>query len=442
MINKASELLEIFIQKEKDKLSEFDMPHMPTLGSAYEEITKQGIDNQFAIPKCLDLKVVSGFISVGEEMLPQQIDCMLVHGEGKQYGITDQYIYPIDQILCIFEVKKTLGKSDFLDAYHHLSGIRKKFAEHFENKLVTGGYEPKITIAQKHFSQLTKKAAPSKYLDLHYLPRNEGMLFYTLVQESLAPLSIIHGYGGYKTEQGLRTVFADFLEEKMAEGGGGFGVPTIPSLVTSNQFCLIKGNGMPFIGINSDNNWVVMLSSRSNPVKIILEFIWSKISAYFDAKMPWGPDLDVENLSPLLVAIPLIDGDKAGWYYKIIEFKEKVLGSRTEQNIWSPHKVSSAVVTAIGLMAIKGGCVGTNGDTMKYVCEKHGVSCDELKDQLLSTLVFMEDGDKIRPINHTTYLLTENDDTGWVASEKERFDEWCSLKNITPGYIAILLLED
>ena len=37
------------------------MPHMPTLGSAYEEITKQGIDKEFAIPKSLNLRSRQGF---------------------------------------------------------------------------------------------------------------------------------------------------------------------------------------------------------------------------------------------------------------------------------------------------------------------------------------------------------------------------------------------
>ena len=79
MISKASELLELFIQEETKKLAGIKMPHMPTLGSAYEEVTKQGIDKDFAIPKHLDLSVVSGFVSIASEMLPEQIDCMLVH---------------------------------------------------------------------------------------------------------------------------------------------------------------------------------------------------------------------------------------------------------------------------------------------------------------------------------------------------------------------------
>ncbi|SAF33582.1 DUF6602 domain-containing protein [Enterobacter kobei] len=132
MFDKASELLEQFIAIESREVSKMDMPHMPTLGSAYEEITKQGIDQEFIIPKGLNLKVVSGFISIGDKLLKQQIDGMLVHGEGKQYGRTSEYIYSIDQVLCIFEVKKTLNKSDYIDAFDHLRIIRNEYSEYFE----------------------------------------------------------------------------------------------------------------------------------------------------------------------------------------------------------------------------------------------------------------------------------------------------------------------
>lgn len=106
MISKASELLEAFIAEEVGKLAGIKMPHMPTLGEAYEQITKHGVDSEFVIPKGLDLKVVSGFIALGGEQLNPQIDCMLVHGEGVRFGLTDSYIYDIENVLCIFEVKK------------------------------------------------------------------------------------------------------------------------------------------------------------------------------------------------------------------------------------------------------------------------------------------------------------------------------------------------
>ena len=101
--------------------------------------------------------MVSGFVSIGGELLPEQIDCMLVHGKGMRYGLTDQYIYDIENILCIFEVKKNLKKADYLDAINHLASIRKKFANNFEHKLIHEGYEPDITSARRTFSQITGK---------------------------------------------------------------------------------------------------------------------------------------------------------------------------------------------------------------------------------------------------------------------------------------------
>jgi hypothetical protein len=93
-------------------------------------------------------------------------------------------------------------------------------------------------------------------------------------------------------------------------------------------------------------------------------------------------------------------------------------------------------------MAIKGGYLTYNDSTFEYICKEHGINSDELRRQLLSTKEFMEEGDRIRPINATTYLLTEEDESGWVSSERERFDQWCSTKNKTPRYMVLMLLEE
>ncbi|MDM6960606.1 DUF6602 domain-containing protein, partial [Klebsiella michiganensis] len=129
MFEKVSDVLEAFVAAEIDSLKDVDMPHMPTLGSAYEAITKEGVNQDYVIPKGLGLKVVSGFITVADVMLPQQIDAMLVVGDGKRYGKTEQFIYEIAQVLCIFEIKKTLRKNDLKDAFLHLRELKKAFTE-------------------------------------------------------------------------------------------------------------------------------------------------------------------------------------------------------------------------------------------------------------------------------------------------------------------------
>lgn len=439
MITKASELLELFIKEETRKLSGINMAHMPTLGSAYEEVTKQGIDQAFSIPKFLDLSVVSGFISVGADMLPEQIDCMLVHGSGKKYGLTEQYIYDIENILCIFEVKKTLRKQDYIDAIEHLASIRKKFANNFEHKLVNETYEPDISIARRHFAQITGKTAPAHYSLIHSLPEDEGVLFYCLVQESLAPVSIIHGYDGYKTENGLRTAFIDILEEKRFEDGSRIGIPSIPSLVTSGQYALVKANGIPFITVRGKDEWVSVFSTRHNAAKLILELVWSKISSFFDIKMPWGDGLHMDNVEPLLISKVVKAGEKVGWMYNTLEPKEKNL-KREDDIIWEPSRLEAPEVSSIQIMAMRGGYLAIDNGIDEYLTKKYKTSIEDVVDTLVSTMLFMKDGEYLRPIHSLTHMVTMDDGSGYICCERDRFDLWCEENGIAPHYINLVLM--
>ena len=446
MIKKASELLESFIQEETKKLKEFNMSHMPTLGTAYEEITKQGLDRKFIIPKDLNLKVVSGFIIIGKELCPEQIDCMLVKGEEERYGLTEQYIYPIEQVLCIFEVKKTLRKSDFHDAYFHLSRIRKKYAQYYKLNDINK-FKSHILRVRKSFSKITGRSAPEEYCDINYLSSSDQMLFESLLQDSLAPISIIHGYGGYKTESGLRKVFIDFLENtiKDKENRTGFGVVSFPSLVTSNEFCLVKGNGFPSAQILrklDEEDWAVISSSRYNPTRMILELIWTKISIYFDVTMPWGDDLDLELLSPLVIAkAHELNGSAAGWIYGIIEIKEEQL-KREIYTQWKPYGLSIAAITAIRNMAMNGGYLSLTGGIDKYLSEKYSVDFADVYNNLIKSREFMRDGDHLRPISSSTYIIINDDDSGFISSEKDRFDNWCTKNDVTPHYMILKFINN
>ncbi|QLG87944.1 hypothetical protein HQ393_06520 [Chitinibacter bivalviorum] len=440
MISLASELLARFIDEEKRKLVGISMPHMPTLGEAYESITKDGIDQGFVIPKGLDLRVVSGFIEIKQEMLPEQIDCMLVCGVGRQYGRTEKYIYPIESVLCIFEVKKTLTKSDYLDAMLHLAKIRKAFSESFEDRLINEGFEPDISRAAKYFSQITGVAAPKTYSDIHNLSREHGVLFYSLVQEQYAPISIIHGYGGYKREEGIRSAFMDILDSIKNDASLNVGYPGIPTLVTSNQFCIVKGNGSPFIATRSDGSWVALLSSRHNPLQMMLELIWSKISQHFDVSMPWGDDLDFENLSPLMLAKPIEFHGKIGWFFESLEYKEASL-NRDAVKKWDPEKLDAAGMTLVNHMFFYGGQLLLDESMKDYIQKEHGLSLDSVVNNLILTMVFAKDGDYLFPVNNSTMILPNDDGTGYLATDKNRFDAWCRMHKIEPNYIHLLMVD-
>lgn len=371
-------------------------------------------------------------------MLTEQIDCMLVHGEGERYGLTQQHKYDINSVLCIFEVKKNLRKTDYVDAMQHLAKIRRKFADNFEDRLINEGYRPDITNARRRFSQLTGKVGPEEYLDIHKLSKADGILFYALVQESLSPISIIHGYEGYKTESGLRTAFLDILEDAW-KSGDGWGVPSIPTLVTSNNFCLVKGGGNPFLAVQNKNEWVSVFSTRHNSAKLILELIWSKIGEYFNAKMPWDDGLHMDSVQPLLIAEAKEVGEAAGWVYRTVEFKEKHM-VRGDDDFWAPSKIGKPEMSAINIMAMRGGYLPLDDGMSEYLSRNHGVTIEQLTEALVITRQFMRDDGYIRPIHPQTYVITNDDETGFVASEIERFDLWCAENEIEPHYMSIVFM--
>lgn len=440
MISLASELLSKFIEEETKKVEGVKMPHMPTLGEAYEEITKDGIDRKFVIPHSLDLRVVKGFVRIDGDLVERQIDCMLVVGEGEMYGRTTQYFYDIDQVLCIFEVKKTLSKADLWDAYDHVGDVRRKYADYFV-KRVDSGFAPKIARARQTFAQITGAIAPETYQGIHELSEEDGILFFTLVVEENAPMSIIHGYDGYRSEPGLRTAFADFLEEKSKVSGQGFGVSSIPTLITSNEFCLIKAIGFPYAAITDKDELVAVASTRYNSARIILEMLWTKISGYFDVKMPFGEDLEMENLFPLLIAKALFRDDKGGWEYRFQEYRERQL-KRVETLDWKPEKLGAIEMAAVDLMFVKGGYLKIDNEIEDYFIKVHNTKFSDVANNLKATRLFAVVNKHLRPVSPQTLVITNDDETGYVASDRNRFDNWCKKNGVPPYYINMIFIDE
>lgn len=216
-------------------------------------------------------------------------------------------------------------------------------------------------------------------------------------------------------------------------------MPSIPTLVTSNNFCLVKGGGNPFLAVQNKNEWVSVFSTRHNSAKLILELIWSKIGEYFNAKMPWDDGLHMDSVQPLLIAEAKEVGEAAGWVYRTVEFKEKHM-VRGDDDFWTPSKIGKPEMSAINIMAMRGGYLPLDDGMSEYLSRNHGVTIEQLTEALVITRQFMRDDGYIRPIHPQTYVITNDDETGFVASEIERFDLWCAENEIEPHYMSIVFM--
>lgn len=435
-VSSLAEILQDFISVEDNKYGDFQYNHNPTLGAMYEALTENVVGRM--LPPNLGLSIVSGFIYDDKGYRSGEIDRMLVRGEGKQLGLTDKYEYHIKDVLVVFEVKKTLDKAAFVDAYQHLSGISKAYSLYFET-LLENGYEPNIEYAAKSFAQITGLAEPNRYSDMHRMKKEDAVIFYTLVQDMYSPIKIIHGYGGYKTEFGLRKVFLDFFENKQRKHG--FGTSSMPNLISSQNYSIVKTTGMPFKSpIFESGYWPIIASSRDNVVYLMVEIIWTKISIFCDVSMPWGDDIDAEVMAPLLLGRHVCDttNGEEGWLYTATETKESDLKSIERQVDWEPviaPLVVKEVAQAIGMY----GQIKADSDAFNYYVDKWHLNEKVLVDQLIGTNLF-----SIDPFGWITFIgkalhLVEIDQDKYAFSDNvQRLRKWCEVKSVTPTLISFI----
>lgn len=421
MIKNASDLLSAFIAKEREKVETISMPHMPTLGDAYEAIAREGIDQQFVLPPDLDLRVVSGFI----EDCPNQIDGMLVHGEGQRYGLTDNYIYPPGQVLCVLEVKKTLGSKTLAEGITHLADILRHCDVDIRARLEAGEYFD-IRPARESYEKLTGHAGPSSIQDACSLPEPDRILFFTLLRQTYAPVAVLLGFDGYTTEHGLRSAMLNFTQSNISALGKN--LPEIlPALITGGTFSLVKCTGQPYLCRAPNGGWVLLASARGNIARILLEFLWTKISVFFGIPMPFGSDLDHEYLAELIVAQGVSKNGRGVFKLSAHELSEKEL-VRPGITDWEPKKLSAAAVDVAQSLGLKPGPLKLDFSLFNNIHAKYGVALDDAVTELVNTHAYCRTDTELRAIGRPPLLFLSEDGTGYTDLNTVRLTAWCSQK--------------
>lgn len=379
MIKTLSDILEALRNKESAILAEHEIKHGPTIGDMYEGLTRDILDR--SIPSSLGLKIVEGFVEGLDGKVSNQADVMLVRGEGVVIPYTDKYIWPIQDVLAVFEVKKTLYGDSLKDSFEKM----RRVSELHKQCDQRGGYEGKdISLAHKSFAKLTGYYPElSKVNDLSEpLP----LLYYAFLMELLGPVRIILGYEGYVDETSLRKGIGDFLTEHGQGSGRGF--LSLPSLVVCRNNSVVKLNGVPYSYRFDDySGWRhVMASNSENPMRLMLEMIWTKISSELNVSLPMDDSLEMEVLTPFLRhkyvevnngAGGLVGGF-VGDYFEEIEKKSKIEGA----NLWSPDETSEAETVA-SMIAAKKGFLDVEDECFVKFASERGTTSKEVVDSLV-----------------------------------------------------------
>ncbi len=390
MITSLSELLEALRTKEAEVLKRHDIKHGPTIGDMYEGLTRHIVGR--AIPDALGLQVVEGFIEGLDGSKSNQADVLIVKGHGRQIPFTDKVVWPIQDVLAVFEVKKTLYGDSLADAFAKMARV----AQLHKDYQASGGYGKKnVEFAHKNFARTT--GFYPELSDIDTLPAPLPHINYMIVMEHIAPVRVVLGYEGYVDEAALRKGISDLL---LKQGPGpNRGLMSLPSLVVCRSNSVLKLNGMPYCDRLHDHEgwWNIMASNAENPTRLLLELLWTKIGTELEVMLPMDDSLNQERLAPFLRQ-KYFDGEidgtrKTGFMMDAVEQLPDE-GDAPESATWKPHDAD--VVEWVALMrAAKDGILRQDDPEFERFVSEHGTT----------TLVVLES-------------LTRKRVLGWMNAER------------------------
>lgn len=411
MINTVHDLLLSLKNQGIAEIEPFlQIQHNPTIGDMYEGLTKNILEK--AVFKGLELKVVSGKIKNIHGKLSRQIDCMLVIGVGELIPFTDDYIYEVNQVIAVIEVKKNLFTADLDSAYNNLLSV---------SDIAEPTHGISTPLLRGAFKLITGEELPA-HDDIEKLNFKKQMIYHSLVMECFLPARIIFGYDGFKSEYSLREKFIEYIYSKYKKDtrARGFGAVSLPNLIICQENTLIKTNGFPYVTAISEDDWLLYASYNSNPLFVFLEIIWTKLSTiYRISSSIFGKDIDFEGLRPLLIGVP----HKNGWEYLAFNYSEEELNNIPVSIEWQPTYLSDVEFCIVTKLC---------DDKNVFIDDKDFLSFLESNNESLDSIIEHLNSERlIYVVDNQLKLLTEEchcmiTPKGFCAGENKdgRMTEW------------------
>jgi hypothetical protein len=278
---------------------------------------------------------------------------------------------------------------------------------------------------------------PRSNAEVDRLSNFEGMAFHSLLADATRPVRIVLGYGGYRTEAGLRDGFIRYIQGRLPEPGAaptrGFGPADFPSLVICEEIALVKLNGMPLAArANQPETWPCFGSAHLKTGILLLEVLWTRLSSFLPGLAPTllGDDLTIESTFPLLLArvgaISVGGEMRLGWVYESVEPSAKELRAALPDAQWEPAAVSPEVHATILPIAMKGGGLDLNDPEFRAWLTASSIDYESHVQHLLATnLVWIEDERWLRALADDINTVFLPDGRIAVANASDpRFVRW------------------
>lgn len=342
MIKTVADLLTELVKAEERVLAKHRITHGPTIGRMYEGLTRKVVTS--AIPDDLPMAVVTGFVEGSDGARSDEQDVMVVIGTGEQVPNTDSFIYPVDQVLCCIEVKKTLNKAQLVEGIKNLGTLRELPPHRpmaIMDSIVNG------------FQLITGRLAPDR-ADLPKVPPLYEQIYRHVSCRRVMPCRVLLGYSGYKTEGGLRAGIRDHISS-FVQSGAPFGPLYLPDAILTLHASVAVNIASPWVATVEDGEWWPLLMSNTSlsPIEVLLEVIWTRLlQRGLTTAHVFGEDLAIEPWHRFIDA-QHVTTPRPGWQYREYPFSNKVAKAADASGPaeWQPAIVSKDAFILAHLLA-------------------------------------------------------------------------------------------
>jgi hypothetical protein len=415
MIKTIADLLHELMVKEAAQLDGDSVKHGPTIGAMYEGLTRDILDR--AIPPEINLRVVDGFVEGINGTLSPQIDAMIVTGDGRQIPYTTIFVWPIADVIAVFEVKKTLYTKDLADAFEKLRTVK-----HMSEANVQKGVKVIGSPSFRAFAKITGHY-PDSIEAVDELPDELSYIFHSILTEQLAPVRVILGYHGYTDEYGLRKGVLGYLKDQ-GELAAGFGASSMPNLIIAHSNSILKMDGHPYAAPLRAGWWHLLVSNPENPLRLMIELLWTKLNERFGDICPSDDALELERLAPFLDTRLGRKDDMVGWEYNYRQLSKKEM-ARAPTPSWDPEAVDTCEMV-IQLQLARLGLIDVRDGEFRSFVIAEGINPDDLvADMVTRRILAWVDEHHFRMIDAgTVFTGFMPSGEGFSTTDTDRLTPW------------------
>ncbi|PEL97813.1 hypothetical protein CN602_23360 [Bacillus cereus] len=388
--------------------------HPRVTGDAYEDITNELLTT--SLFKDFDLRVVKGFIKDSEGKTSDELDCMIVEGDGQPVRSTGYYLYPVERVIAVIQVKKNVYGKDVKEGYENLNSVYS-IAEPHQNF--------SFRMLEDSYASLFGEEIPP-YKEVIKYPLHKQMIYHCLLKEAYLPLRIIFGFNGYKSEFTLRKGFIDYLEENMDKYG--YGPVNFPNLIICGDYSLIKLDGYPFNGAIKDDFWVFYGSYHRDPLLLMLEQIWTRLTYKYEIDdNVFGEDLLMQAIKPLIKGKCIEVEKKTGWIFDYFNYTQSELKEMSIDFVdWKPYLINQRQQKFFEVLFFYSGKIPKNELTGEFYNKI--VSKDELEALLQTEIVGYNYQEDIVLLNYGVLLVPFRQNYLIGNNRDGRMERWLNKK--------------